>query len=129
MTFDNTITIGEDDLKTYEFVIRPEYSFNNSPYHLVGIKLTKTSDSKAWGNDAYIAGELVYKDLINPENTVIAEFCTFYNDFGVIRQHMVAYVKDSDKFAYDIVFSSDGLNDPVVLVKSTLNYSVEDLMP
>lgn len=43
MTFDNTITIGQDGLKTRVFVVRNEYCFNLSLYQLVDIKITDKS--------------------------------------------------------------------------------------
>ena len=130
MTFDNTITIGQDGLKTYVFVVRSEYSFNYSQYRLVDIKVTGKSKEDDFGSPFYIAGELVYEDICNHDNKVVVEFRASYNDYEITNQHTFAYVKDSDKFAYEIIFNSDKVIDgPIVNVKGTLNYTLEDLMP
>ena len=130
MTFNNTITIGQDGLKTYMFVVRSTYNFDYGQYRLVDIKVTDKSKEDDFSSLPYIAGELVYEDICNPEKQVVAEFRAFYNDYEITSQRIFAYVKDSDKFAYDIVFNSDKVIDgPIVNVKGTLNYTLEDLMP
>ena len=130
MTFNNTITIGQDGLKTYVFVVRSTYNFDWGQYSLVDIKVTDKSKEDDFGSPFYIAGELVYEDICNHDNKVIVEFRASYNDYEITEQHTFAYVKDSDKFAYEIVFNSDKVIDgPIVNVKGTLNYTLEDLMP
>lgn len=130
MTFDNTITIGQDGLKTYVFVVRSTYYFDLGQYRLVDIKVTDKSEEDNFGSLPYIAGELVYEDIVNPDKQVVVDFRATYNNNEITRQHTFAYVKDSDKFAYDIVFNSDKVIDgPIVNVKGTLNYTLEDLMP
>lgn len=130
MTFDNTITIGQDGLKTYTFVVRSTYNFGWGQYRLIDINLTDKSKEDDYGLPFYIAGELVYEDIVNPDNKVVVEFRAFYNNFEITGQHTFVYVKDSDKFAYDIIFNSDKVSDgPIVNVKGTLNYTLEDLMP
>ena len=130
MTFNNTITIGQDGLKTYMFVVRSTYNFDYGQYRLVDIKVTDKSEEDNFGSPSYIAGELIYEDIVNPDKQVIVDFRAFYNNNEITGQHTFAYVKDSDKFAYDIVFNSDKVIDgPIVNVKGTLNYTLEDLMP
>lgn len=130
MTFDNTITIGQDGLKTYTFVVRSKYMFCGSEYYLVDIKLTDKSKEDDYGSPFYIAGELVYEDICNSDKQVVVDFRAFYNNNEITNQHTFAYVKDSDKFAYEIIFNSDKVIDgPIVNVKGTLNYTLEDLMP
>lgn len=130
MTFDNTITIGQDGLKTYVFVVRSTYNFDYGQYSLVDIKVTDKSKEDDYGSSFYIAGELVYEDIVNPDKQVVVEFRATYNNSEITSQHTFAYVKDSDKFAYDIIFNSDKVSEgPIVNVKGTLNYTLEDLMP
>lgn len=130
MPFDNTITIGQDGLKTYVFVVRSTYNFDWGQYSLVDIKVTGKSKEDDFGSPQYIVGELVYEDICNPDNKVVVEFRASYNDYEITEQHTFAYVKDSDKFAYEIVFNSNKVSDgPIVNVKGTLNYTLEDLMP
>lgn len=130
MTFDNTITIGQDGLKTYTFVVRSTYNFDWGQYSLVDIKVTDKSKEDDYGSPQYIAGELIYEDICNPDNKVVVDFRAFYNNNEITNQHTFAYVNDSDKFAYEIIFNSDKVIDgPIVNVKGTLNYTLEDLMP
>lgn len=130
MTFDNTITIGQDGLKTHTFVVRSEYHFDWSTCRLVDIKVTDKSDEDNFSSPQYIVGELVYEDICNPEKQVVVEFRAFYNDWELTRQLTFAYIKNRDKFAYDIIFNSDKVIDgPIIAVKTTLNYTIEDLMP
>lgn len=130
MTFDNTITIGQDGLKTYVFVVRSTYNFDWGQYSLVDIKVTGKNKEDDFASPQYIVGELVYEDITNSHTQVVVEFRAFYNDYEITSQHTFAYVKDSDKFAYEIVFNSDKVIDgPIVNVKGTLNYTLEDLMP
>lgn len=130
MTFDNTITIGQDGLKTHKFIVRSEYNFNWSQCSLVDINITDKSKENDFGSPSYIAGKLIYEDIMDSEKQVVVEFRAFYNDVEITRQHTFAYIKDSDKFAYDIIFNSDKVVDgPIITVKTTLNYTIEDLMP
>ena len=127
MTFDNTITIGQDGLKTRVFVVRNEYCFNLSLYQLVDIKITDKSKEDNWSTGTFIAGELVYENTANPDDKVIVEFVAFYNDLEITGQRTFVYKKDSDKFAYDIIFNSDKVTDgPIIAVKTTMNYTLED---
>lgn len=127
MAFDNTITIGQDGLKTRVFVVRNEYCFNLSLYQLVGIKVTDKSKEDNWSTGTFIAGELVYKNAANPDDKVIVAFVVFYNDLEITGQRTFVYKKDSDKFAYDIIFNSDKVTDgPIIAVKTTMNYTIED---
>jgi hypothetical protein len=127
MTFDNTITIGQDGLKTRVFVVRNEYCFNLSLYQLVDIKITDKSKEDNWSTGTFIAGELVYENIANPDDKVIVEFVAFYNDLEITGQRTFVYKKDSDKFAYDIIFNSDKVTDgPIIAVKTTMNYTIED---
>lgn len=127
MTFDNTITIGQDGLKTRVFVVRNEYCFNLSLYQLVDIKITDKSKEDNWSTGTFIAGELVYENTANPDDKVIVEFVAFYNDLEITGQRTFVYKKDSDKFAYDIIFNSDKVTDgPIIAVKTTMNYTIED---
>lgn len=72
-------------------------------------------------------GELVYENTANSDDKVIVEFVAFYNDFEITGQRTFVYKKDSDKFAYDIIFNSDKVTDgPIVAVKTTMNYTIED---
>ena len=127
MTFNNTITIGQDGLKTRVFVVRNEYCFNFSFYQLVDIKVTDKSKEDNWSTGTFIVGELVYENTANPDDKVIVEFVAFYNDFEITGQRTFVYKKDSDKFAYDIIFNSDKVTDgPIIAVKTTMNYTLED---
>lgn len=127
MTFNNTITIGQDGLKTRVFVVRNEYCFNFSFYQLVDIKVTDKSKEDNWSTGTFIVGELVYENTANSDDKVIVEFVAFYNDFEITGQRTFVYKKDSDKFAYDIIFNSDKVTDgPIVAVKTTMNYTIED---
>lgn len=127
MTFNNTITIGQDGLKTRVFVVRNEYCFNFSFYQLVDIKVTDKSKEDNWSTGTFIAGELVYENTANPGDKVIVEFVAFYNDLEITGQRTFVYKKDSDKFAYDIIFNSDKVTDgPIIAVKTTMNYTIED---
>ena len=127
MAFNNTITIGQDGLKTRVFVVRNEYCFNFAFYQLVDIKVTDKSKEDNWSTGTFIAGELVYENVANPGDKVIVEFVAFYNDLEITGQHMFVYKKDSDKFAYDIIFNSDKVIDgPIVTVRTTMNYTIED---
>lgn len=127
MTFNNTITIGQDGLKTRVFVVRNEYCFNLSLYQLVDIKITDKSREDNWSTGTFIAGELVYENTANSDDKVIVEFVAFYNDFEITGQRTFVYKKDSDKFAYDIIFNSDKVTDgPIIAVKTTMNYTLED---
>lgn len=127
MTFNNTITIGQDGLKTRVFVVRNEYCFNLSLYQLVGIKVTDKSKEDNWSTGTFIAGELVYENTANPDDKVIVAFVAFYNDLEITGQRTFVYKKDSDKFAYDIIFNSDKVADgPIIAVKTTMNYTLED---
>lgn len=127
MAFDNTITIGQDGLKTRVFVVRNEYCFNLSLYQLVDIKVTDKSNEDNWSTGTFIAGELVYENIVNPDDKVIVEFVAFYNDLEITGQRTFVYKKDSDKFAYDIIFNSDKVTDgPIIAVKTTMNYTLED---
>lgn len=127
MAFDNTITIGQDGLKTRVFVVRNEYCFNFSLYQLVDIKLTDKSKEDNWSTGTFIAGELVYENTANPGDKVIVAFVAFYNDLEITGQRTFVYKKDSDKFAYDIIFNSDKVTDgPIIAVKTTMNYTIED---
>lgn len=127
MTFNNTITIGQDGLKTRVFVVRNEYCFNFSFYQLVDIKVTDKSKEDNWSTGTFIAGELVYENTANLDDKVIVEFVAFYNDFEITGQRTFVYKKDSDKFAYDIIFNSDKVTDgPIIAVKTTMNYTIED---
>ena len=127
MTFNNTITIGQDGLKTRVFVVRNEYCFNLSLYQLVDIKVTDKSKEDNWSTGTFIAGELVYENTANPDDKVIVEFVAFYNDLEITGQRTFVYKKDSDKFAYDIIFNSDKVtNGPIIAVKTTMNYTIED---
>lgn len=127
MTFNNTITIGQDGLKTRVFVVRNEYCFNFSFYQLVDIKVTDKSKEDNWSTGTFIAGELVYENTANPGDKVIVEFVAFYNDLEITGQRTFVYKKDSDKFAYDIIFNSDKVTDgPIIAVKTTMNYTLED---
>lgn len=127
MAFDNTITIGQDGLKTRVFVVRNEYCFNLSLYQLVDIKVTDKSKEDNWSTGTFIAGELVYENTANPGDKVIVAFVAFYNDLEITGQRTFVYKKDSDKFAYDIIFNSDKVTDgPIIAVKTTMNYTIED---
>lgn len=127
MTFNNTITIGQDGLKTRVFVVRNEYCFNFSFYQLVDIKVTDKSKEDNWSTGTFIVGELVYENTANLDDKVIVEFVAFYNDFEITGQRTFVYKKDSDKFAYDIIFNSDKVTDgPIIAVKTTMNYTLED---
>lgn len=127
MAFDNTITIGQDGLKTRVFVVRNEYCFNLSLYQLVDIKVTDKSKEDNWSTGTFIAGKLVYENMANPGDKVIVEFVAFYNDLEITGQRTFVYKKDSDKFAYDIIFNSDKVTDgPIIAVKTTMNYTLED---
>lgn len=127
MAFDNTITIGQDGLKTRVFVVRNEYCFNLSLYQLVDIKVTDKSKEDNWSTGTFIAGELVYENTANPDDKVIVAFVAFYNDLEITGQRTFVYKKDSDKFAYDIIFNSDKVTDgPIIAVKTTMNYTIED---
>lgn len=127
MTFDNTITIGQDGLKTRVFVVRNEYCFNLSLYQLVDIKVTDKSKEDNWSTGTFIAGELVYENTANSDDKVIVAFVAFYNDLEITGQRTFVYKKDSDKFAYDIIFNSDKVSDgPIIAVKTTMNYTIED---
>ena len=127
MTFNNTITIGQDGLKTRVFVVRNEYCFNFSFYQLVDIKVTDKSKEDNWSTGTFIVGELVYENTANSDDKVIVEFVAFYNDFEITGQRTFVYKKDSDKFVYDIIFNSDKVTDgPIVAVKTTMNYTIED---
>ena len=127
MAFNNTITIGQDGLKTRVFVVRNEYCFNLSLYQLVNIKVTDKSKEDNWSTGTFIAGELVYENTANPDDKVIVEFVAFYNDLEITGQRTFVYKKDSDKFAYDIIFNSDKVTDgPIIAVKTTMNYTIED---
>lgn len=127
MTFNNTITIGQDGLKTRVFVVRNEYCFNLSLYQLVDIKVTDKSKEDNWSTGTFIAGELVYENTANPDDKVIVAFVAFYNDLEITGQRTFVYKKDSDKFAYDIIFNSDKVTDgPIIAVKTTMNYTIED---
>lgn len=127
MAFNNTITIGKDSLKTRVFVVRNEYCFNLSLYQLVGIKITDKSKEDNWSTGTFIAGELVYENIANSDDKVIVEFVAFYNDLEITGQRTFVYKKDSDKFAYDIIFNSDKVTDgPIIAVKTTMNYTIED---
>ena len=127
MTFNNTITIGQDGLKTRVFVVRNEYCFNFSFYRLVDIKVTDKSKEDNWSTGTFIVGELVYENTANLDDKVIVEFVAFYNDFEITGQRTFVYKKDSDKFAYDIIFNSDKVTDgPIIAVKTTMNYTLED---
>lgn len=127
MTFNNTITIGQDGLKTRVFVVRNEYCFNFSFYQLVDIKVTDKSKEDNWSTGTFIVGELVYENTANLDDKVIVEFVAFYNDFEITGQRTFVYKKDGDKFAYDIIFNSDKVTDgPIIAVKTTMNYTLED---
>lgn len=127
MTFNNTITIGQDGLKTRVFVVRNEYCFNFSFYQLVDIKVTDKSKEDNWSTGTFIAGELVYENTANSDDKVIVVFVAFYNDLEITGQRTFVYKKDSDKFAYDIIFNSDKVTDgPIIAVKTTMNYTLED---
>lgn len=127
MAFDNTITIGQDGLKTRVFVVRNEYCFNLSLYQLVDIKVTDKSKEDNWSTGTFIAGELVYENTANLDDKVIVAFVAFYNDLEITGQRTFVYKKDSDKFAYDIIFNSDKVTDgPIIAVKTTMNYTIED---
>lgn len=127
MTFNNTITIGQDGLKTRVFVVRNEYCFNLSLYQLVDIKVTDKSKEDNWSTGTFIAGELVYENTANSDDKVIVAFVAFYNDLEITGQRTFVYKKDSDKFAYDIIFNSDKVTDgPIIAVKTTMNYTIED---
>ena len=127
MAFNNTITIGQDGLKTRVFVVRNEYCFNLSLYQLVDIKVTDKSKEDNWSTGTFIAGELVYENTANSDDKVIVAFVAFYNDLEITGQRTFVYKKDSDKFAYDIIFNSDKVTDgPIIAVKTTMNYTLED---